>query len=353
MSLLSRAQPGAGTKPDTPLRRRAQRSTGVLTGLVVVAALCVVSLAVGSRPVPVDTTLDALLNFNPGNDLHLLVIQLRLPRTILAVLVGAALGLSGALMQALTRNPLAEPGILGINSGAAAAVAVGIASFGVSAVAGYVWFGFLGAGIASVIVYVLGSAHDAGTNPVRLVLAGAGLSVVLGALTSIVLINSDPDTYDDFRQWATGSLQGRGFDVLPVVALVCLVGFVLAFSMSRSLDSLALGGDLSRALGIAPRRTMIISALAVLLLSGAATAAAGPIAFVGLAAPHMARLLVGPGHQWLLPYSMVTSAIVLLAADILGRLVLFPGEIGAGIMTALIGGPVFLALVRRRKMARL
>ncbi len=325
----------------------------MLTGLVVVAVLCVVSLAVGSRPVPVDTTLDALTNFNPGNDLHLLVIQLRLPRTILAVLVGAALGLAGAMMQALTRNPLAEPGILGINSGAAAAVAVGIASFGVSAVAGYVWFGFLGAGIASVIVYVLGRAHDAGTNPVRLVLAGAGLSVVLGALTSIVLINSDPDTYDDFRQWATGSLQGRGFDVLPVVAVVCLVGFVLAFSMSRSLDSLALGGDLSRALGISPRRTMIVSALAVLLLSGAATAAAGPIAFVGLAAPHMARLLVGPGHQWLLPYSMVTSAIVLLAADILGRLVLFPGEIGAGIMTALIGGPVFLALVRRRKMARL
>ncbi|MFJ4029018.1 FecCD family ABC transporter permease [Paenarthrobacter sp. NPDC089989] len=353
MSLTSRARTENGTSPGTPLRRRAQRGTGVVAGLFVVAVLCLLSLAVGSRPIALDTTLEALTSFNPGNDLHLLVVELRVPRTILAVLVGAALGLAGALMQALTRNPLAEPGILGINSGAAAAVAIGISSFGITAVAGYVWFGFLGAGLASVIVYVLGKAHDAGTNPVRLVLAGAGISVVLGALTSIVLINSQPETYNDFRQWATGSLQGRGFDVLPVVAAVCVVGFVLAFAMSRSLDSLALGGDLSKSLGASPRRTMIVSALAILLLSGAATAAAGPIAFVGLAAPHMARLLVGPGHQWLLPYSMVTSAIVLLAADILGRLVLFPGEIGAGIMTALIGGPVFLALVRRRKIARL
>lgn len=353
MSFTSRAAPRASTDTGTPLRATAQRSTGVFVGLVVVAVLCVLSLAVGSRPIPLDVTLDALLNPDPGNNLHLLVMELRVPRTILAILVGSALGLAGALMQALTRNPLAEPGILGINSGAAAAVAIGISSFGVTSVAGYVWFGFAGAGLASVIVYILGKAHDAGTNPVRLVLAGAGMSVVLGALTSIVLINSQPETYDDFRQWATGSLQGRGFEVLPVVAMVCAVGFVLAFSVSRALDSLALGGDMSRALGAAPRRTMAVSALAVLLLSGAATATAGPIAFVGLAAPHMARLIVGPGHQWLLPYSMISSAIVLLAADILGRLVLFPGEIGAGIMTAFIGGPVFLALVRRRRIARL
>ncbi|WP_127782543.1 iron ABC transporter permease [Rhodococcus sp. X156] len=333
--------------------RSTLRRTGLAVGVLVLLVLSLLSLAVGSRGIPLGTTLQALFSHDPTNDLHLLVVDLRVPRTLLALVVGAALGLAGTIMQALTRNPLAEPGILGINAGAAAAVAIGISALGITTIMGYVWLGFLGAGLAGVAVYVLGRAHDVGTNPVRLVLAGAGIGFVLLALTNMVLINSDETTYDAYRNWNTGSLQGRGWEVLPVVAVVCAVGFVIAFALSRSLDSVALGSDLSTALGISQRRTWILAAVAVLLLSGAATAAAGPIAFVGLAAPHVARLLVGPVHTWLLPYAMLLGALLMLLADVAGRVVIYPGEIGAGVMTAIIGGPFFVVLVRRRKMATL
>jgi len=334
-------------------RRRHRQTTGWAAGLVLLVLLALVSLAVGSRPIPPGETWAALTDFDPGRNSHLLVRELRLPRTVLAVFVGAALGLAGALMQALTRNPLAEPGILGVNSGAAFAVAVGLGFFGANAPVQYMWFGFAGAGLAALVVYLLGRAHDAGANPVRLVLAGAGLSVMLGAATSVVLIAGTEEKFTAYAGWATGSLQGRGWDVLPWVAGACVLATVAALSTAPSLDSLALGRDLGRTLGVRTRVTWLIGTGSILLLAGAATAAAGPISFLGLAAPHVARVVTGPAHRRLLPFAMLLGALLLLLADILGRVVAAPAEIGAGVMSALVGAPFFIALARRRKLVKL
>ncbi len=349
MSIAPARTMGRSTGSSPRTRRRA----GLAVSWSGLAVLLLLSLAVGSRQIPLAETVNAFVAYDPGNDLHLIVRELRVPRTIIAVLVGAALGVSGALMQAMTRNALAEPGVLGVNAGAAAAIVLGVSAFGLNGIGGYVWFGYLGAGLAAVAVLALGRAHDAGTNPVRLVLAGAGLSVMLAALTSIVIINSPDRALDAFRAWATGSLQGRGMDAVPVVAASIVVGVVLALAVAPSLNAVALGSDMSTALGLNGRRTWVLASVAVLLLAGSATAAAGPIAFVGLAAPHMARLVVGPDQRRVLPWSALFAVIVLLGADVLGRLVAHPSEIGAGVMSAVIGGPFFIALVRRRRFAQL
>ena len=332
--------------PSLATRRRA----GLVLGIAALAVLATFSLAVGSRTIPLATSIDALTHYDPTNDLHLVVRELRVPRTLLAVVVGAALGLAGALMQALTRNPLAEPGILGINAGAAAAVVIGVTAFGVTSIGGYVWFGFLGAGVAGVAVFLLGRAHDAGTNPVRLVLAGAGLTVMLGALTWIVVVNAPEQTLEAFRAWETGSLAGRGLDVVPVVVGAVAAGALICAVLAPSLNAVALGSDLGAALGVRTRRTWVLATIALLLLAGSATAAAGPIAFVGLAAPHLARLAVGTDQRWILAYSALFASVVLVAADVLGRVVAHPAEIGAGVMSAIIGGPFFVAFVRRRRL---
>lgn len=334
-------------------RPRSSNTAAWAISLALLLFLCLVSLSTGSRAIALSDTWNAITDFNPAESTHLLVIELRLPRTILAVTVGSALALAGALMQALTRNPLAEPGILGINAGAAAAVAVGLAFFGATSPAQYMWFGFAGAAAASLVVYALGRAHDAGNNPVRLVLAGAGLSVMLGSFTSIIIIAGDAQRLRNFVNWASGSLQGRGYDVVPWVLGACLAAIIMGLATARSLDSLSLGNDLGNALGVKMRTTWLLGTGAILLLAGAATAAAGPIGFLGLAAPHMARMLVGPNHSKLLPFSMVLGAILLLIADILGRFIAAPGELGAGIMSAVIGAPVFIALARRRKLVQL
>lgn len=334
-------------------RKRHRQTGGWAFGLPLLVLLALASLALGSRPIPLAETWAALTNFDPTRNTHLLVRELRLPRTLLAITVGAALGLAGALMQALTRNPLAEPGLLGVNAGSAFAVAVGLGYFNANTPSRYMWFGFAGAAATSVLVYLLGRAHDAGTNPVRLVLAGAGLSVMLSAATSIILISSPEETLTAYASWATGSLQGRGYDVLPWVVGACAVAAAAALPASRSLDSLSLGADLGRTLGVSMRTTWILGVSAILLLAGAATAAAGPIAFLGLAAPHVARMIVGPNHRRMLPFSMLLGALLLLLADVLGRLVAAPSEIGAGVMSALVGAPFFIALARRRKLAKL
>ncbi|MDN3904951.1 iron ABC transporter permease [Arthrobacter sp. YD2] len=335
------------------MQHKHRQGQGWAVGLVLLLFLTFASLTMGSRPIPLPDTWAAMARFDPSQNTHLLVRELRLPRTLLAVAVGAALGLAGALMQALTRNPLAEPGILGVNAGAAFAVATGLTMFSATSPQEYMFFGFTGAAATSLVVYLLGRAHDAGTNPVRLVLAGAGLSVMLGAATSILLLSGSEETYSSYANWATGSLQGRGYDVLPWVLGAGAAAAAMALPSARSLDSLSLGADLGRSLGVRVRTTWIIGTAAILLLAGAATAAAGPIGFLGLAAPHTARLIVGPAHRRLLPFSMLLGAVLLLCADVLGRLVAAPDEIGAGVMSALVGAPFFIALARRRKLARL
>ncbi|GAA4622156.1 FecCD family ABC transporter permease [Cellulomonas oligotrophica] len=318
--------------------------------------LALLSLAVGSHPVPLGTAWHAVVAFDPADDGQLIVRTLRVPRTLLAVLVGAALGTAGALVQALTRNPLAEPGLLGVNAGAAAAVVTAILALGVSTPLGRLPFALAGSAAAAALVLALGGGPrgggPGGGSRVQLVLAGTAISVVLAAYTSTVTIN-EPDVFDVFRLWVVGSLQGRGTDVLLVTAPLVLAGLVLALGVAGSLDALALGADTGAALGASVRRTWVLTAVAVVVLAAAATAAAGPIAFVGLAAPHAARALTGPAHRRLLPVSALLGACTLLAADVVGRVVAVPSEVQAGIVAALVGAPVFVHLVRSRRVAGL
>lgn len=333
----------------SPIRRRV---IGLVMFGVILLMLVPLSIMVGAQPIGLDTVWRAITAFDATDSGHLLVVHLRIPRTILAIIVGAGLGVAGAIMQAMTRNPLADPGLFGVNAGAAAAVAAAIAFLGTANVTAYMAFGLVGASIAGGLIYVLGDLGRS-ANPVRVVLAGAAISVVLLSLTQIILINSDVQIFDQYRHWTVGSLQGRGIAVLAPVSVLTLIGLVLALALARPLDAAALGQDLSRAMGVDPARIWGLAAIAVIILAGSATAAAGPIAFVGLTAPHLARFITGPSHRWLLPYVMLVSAVLMVSADILGRIIAPPGEIGVGIMVALMGGPFFVFIVRRKRVAQL
>ena len=326
---------------------RAAGLVGALIGLVVV---CMLSIWLGSKDIPFASTWDVLWH-NDGSRDAAIIHTVRIPRTILGLLVGAALGLAGALMQALTRNPLADPGLLGVNAGASFAVVIGI-SLGVAGVSGYVWFAFAGAAIASVAVYMLGAAGRGGPTPDRLIMAGAAITAVLYALIDAFLL-LNPLTFNEFRYWDVGSLSGRNFDVVLKLLPFFAIGIVLTLFLSRPLNALALGEQTAIALGAHIGRTRVLGVLAVTLMCGAATAACGPIVFVGLAVPYAARLITGPDQRWVLPYTMVLSPILLIGSDIIGRLVNEPEELQVGVVTAFVGAPVFVWLVRRRRVTKL
>ena len=338
---------------SVPSRRHRKRLWGLIAGGLVLGLAVFLSLAIGSRSVPLADVIGALWTYTSHNDQHLVIWQLRLPRTIVAVLAGLALGVAGAIMQAMTRNPLAEPGLLGINAGAAVGVMIGVAFFDLATMVEYVWCGAIGAGLAGIAVFFLGQAHETGTNPVRLVLAGAGLSMMLVSITGIIILNAPSTVYDEYRNWLAGSIEKRGFDILGAFAISVGAGLGTAFAIAGNLNAMALGGELSRALGTHVRVTWLLACLAVMLLAGAATAAAGPIGFVGLVAPHIARMVMGPDYRWILPGSALFAAILLLSADVIGRVIAAPSEISAGIVALLIGGPFFIAVVRRSRLAKL
>lgn len=332
--------------PAGSLRRR--RLLGLLAlGLALVVA-AVAGVAIGAKAVPLDGVWQALVA-PTGTEDDIVVRSLRIPRTVLGVLVGAALGLAGALMQGHTRNPLAEPGLLGVNAGAALAVVIGIYTFGVTSLVGYVWFAFAGALVAAVAAFVLGSTGRGGPTPVTLALAGAAVTALLSALTSAVIL-VDVRTLDAYRFWAVGSLAGRDVDVTGQVVWFLAAGAVLALASAPALNALALGDDVARSLGHPVLRTRVVGVVAITLLAGGATAACGPIFFVGLVVPHVVRRFTGPDHRWLLPTSALAGSVLLVGADVLGRVLARPGELQVGIVLALVGGPFFVWLVRRRKM---
>ncbi|MFP5321622.1 MAG: FecCD family ABC transporter permease [Acidimicrobiia bacterium] len=347
----------AGSRPAEHRRRSLLASGWARGGGLVVAAgalvlVALTSIAYGSKSIPLGTVLDALVEHDPTDNDHLIVQSLRVPRTLIGLAVGAALGLAGAVMQGVTRNPLADPGIFGVEAGAALAVVVGIYVFGIGSLTGYVWFAFAGAGAASVVVYGLGSVGRGGATPVKLALAGAAMAALLSSVTSAILI-VDVSTLDQFRFWAVGSLAGRDAAIASQVLPFLLVGVALAFLSARGLNTLALGDDVATSLGERVQRTRLLAALAVVVCSGAAVAAAGPIGFIGLTIPHVARAICGPDHRWILPWSLLLAPSLLLAADVVGRIVARPGELQVGIVTAFIGAPFFVALVRRKKLAEL
>ncbi|MFI6349227.1 FecCD family ABC transporter permease [Streptomyces sp. NPDC050560] len=331
-----------------PPRRRAVRGLGLLVTVVILALVAAASIAIGAKQLSLGQVWHGL--FHDTGTYADVVVGQRLSRTLLGLLAGAALGLAGAVLQALTRNPLADPGLLGINAGASAAVVTAITFLGVTSLAGYVWFAFVGAAVVGVLVYALGGSR--GATPVRLALAGTALSAALSGYLQAVML-SDSQALGTMRFWTVGSLASANNHTILQVLPFLGVGAVIALGLARPLNAVAMGDDTARALGAGLGRTRFLSMLSATLLCGAATAACGPIVFVGLMVPHVVRSFTGPDLRWILPYATLASPVLLLGADVIGRLIARPAEIQVGIVTAVLGGPVFIYLVRRRRVAQL
>ncbi|MEU6248029.1 iron chelate uptake ABC transporter family permease subunit [Glycomyces sp. NPDC047010] len=327
-----------------------RRLTGLIAALAALLALLVLSVMIGSTTIPPSTVWDAL--FHSSADLDQFAIRdYRLPRTVVGLVVGVAFGISGALIQALTRNPLADPGVLGVNAGASFAVTVAVGLLGIRDMQGYMWFAFAGALAVTFMVLALGSTRR-GRSPAVMVLAGVCVGAVLGGAREALQL-TDPDAFDAMRSWNAGSISGRPLDVVwPILPFVA-AALVLAFAVSGPLNSMALGDDMAVAQGARLARTRILAIVAVTLLAGGATAIAGPIGFVGLMVPHVARWITGPHQRWILAYSILLAPSLLLASDILGRIVVAPGELPVGIVTAFVGAPVLIAMARRSKASAL
>ncbi|TFC60855.1 iron ABC transporter permease [Cryobacterium sp. TMB1-7] len=340
----------AASSVATVRRPKRLRSLWLLAALGVLALLMLTSITIGSRAVGWDDILAALGGATDGFDRA--AVATRIPRTLLAVVAGAALGMSGAVMQGVTRNPLADPGILGVNVGAALAVVSGMAYFGLTSASSMIWVAIVGAGITAVFVYTIGSLGRGGSTPLKLALAGAATSAALASFVTAVVLPRN-DIAGGVRSWQIGGVGGATMESIRQVAPFLLVGFVLCFLSARALNSLALGDDLAAGLGERVAVARAAAALGAVVLCGSITAVAGPIGFVGLVVPHACRLLVGVDHRWLLPFSAVLGAALLTGADVLGRIVARPSEIDVGIITALIGAPFFIYIVRRRKVREL
>ncbi|MFJ4526493.1 FecCD family ABC transporter permease [Streptomyces sp. NPDC088810] len=347
MLVDSPPEPRAETAPAPPTRRAA-RALGLLLSVLLLVLVAGASIAIGAKALSLDQVWHGL--FHDTGTYGDVVVDERLSRTVLGLLVGAALGLSGAVLQALTRNPLADPGLLGINAGASAAVVTAVTYAGVTSLTGYVWFAFLGASAVGALVWFLGGSR--GATPVRLALAGTAISAALYGYLQAVMI-MDGAALAKMRFWTVGSLASAGYSTITQVLPFLAVGMVLALALARPLNAVEMGDDTARALGAHVDRTRALAMLAAVLLCGAATAACGPIVFVGLMVPHVVRSFTGPDLRWILPYATVLAPVLLLGADVVGRVVARPAELQVGIVTALIGGPVFIFLVRRRRTAQL
>lgn len=305
-----------------------------------------VSIAIGSKDIPIDRVLDALLGDGLRDD-EVIIWDQRVPRTVISMTVGLALGVAGVLIQALTRNPLADPGILGVNAGAALFVTLGIVVLGISSLGGFVWFSLAGALVTTIAVYAIGAAHKGGAGPERLTLAGVAVGAALMGITTGIMLDN-PIVFDQMRSWLAGSVLGRSLDdILPLVPLLAL-GLAIALLIARPLNAVALGADTARALGVRVRGTRVAVVVAVALLAGTATAISGPIVFVGLMVPHVVRWITGPDQRWVLAGTVIVGPLLMVTSDVVGRLVLPHGEIPVGIVTAFVGAPVLILLARRR-----
>lgn len=318
---------------------------GVLALLVITVAL---SLGVGARPVAPAVVIDALLRPDPDDADHIVVLTQRVPRTVIGIVAGGALALAGTVMQGLTRNPLADPGLLGVNAGASVAVLGAITLLGIASPRGFIWFAFAGAAVAAVVVALIGARGPDGGNPAKLALTGAAVTAGLTAVTTLIL-TTQTVALDVYRYWAVGGLAARGLDSVAMVGIPVLIGVLLALLCGRGLDLIALGEDTASGLGHDVGRTRAVGILATVLLCGGATAIAGPIVFLGLLVPHALRAVVGSDYRRLLVLAVPAGASVLLLADVLGRVIALPGEVQAGIVVAFVGAPVLIALVSRRR----
>ncbi|MBD2432785.1 MULTISPECIES: FecCD family ABC transporter permease [Fischerella] len=319
---------------------------GLVLGLCILLICLVYSVTLGAADIPLNKILASFIAFD-GSYEHLVIQTVRLPRVIIAILVGSALAVSGALMQGLTRNPLADPGILGIESGAALAVVATIFIFGSSSLSVLTIVAFLGAGVTATLVYFLGSLGRGGATPLNLTVAGAALTALISSLTTSVLIVSQR-TLQEIRFWLAGSLAGRDSNILLQALPFVITGLVVAFALGRQITTMSLGEDVAKGLGQKTAWVKIVTAISVVLLAGSSVALAGPIGFVGLVVPHIVKFYIKADYRWILPYCAVLGAILLLLADIAARLLLKPQELPVGVMTALIGAPFFVYLAKSK-----
>ncbi|MFI7000959.1 FecCD family ABC transporter permease [Nocardia sp. NPDC050175] len=341
---------------------RRRRLSGLLVLTVLLLLTVLASVAIGTRSLSPGTVYDAVhhaitcqggpFSCPAGSTAEEIVRGLRLPRTALALVTGLALGIAGALIQGYTRNPLADAGLLGLNAGAAFLAALSMYLFAFTTPEQYIWFAFAGALIAGVVVFAASSIGGGKASPLSLVLAGAAVTAFLQAMTNAIVL-LDPASLDTYRFWVVGTVAGRDITVFWQVLPFLAFGVLLALIASPGLNLLSLGDDVARGLGVNIGRSRALGLAAIVLLSGAATAAIGPIAFIGLVVPHLARVITGPDYRWLVPYSGLIGAVLLLIADIVGRVVAKPGELQVGVMLAVIGAPFFIAFVRRRKLVSL
>ncbi len=330
----------------------------IVLGLILLASLSWISLFIGSGGIPAHRVLSALSSWAAGDlpqgardTTELLILERRIPRTVLAILVGSGLGAAGVVMQAMTRNPLADPGLLGVNAGAYSAVVFGSAFMGVTIGAAHVWLAVAGALVVAVTVYLIGTSGAMGGSPAKLVLTGVAIGALLSGISFAVTL-LQPEVFDRVRFWSAGSLQGRSFDEVSATLPFLIVGLLIALLLPRALNALSLGDDAAVALGARPGLTRLAGLVAVTLLCGAATAAAGPLSFIGLMVPHALRMLIGPDHRWLIPLSLLAAPVLVLCADILGRVVV-AAELPAGVVTAFLGAPVLIWLTRSRAVKNL
>ena len=320
-------------------------------GLLAIAALLVgaaiASVMIGAKPLSPGEVLEAL--FSPADTANRAVVwDSRIPRTVTGIIVGAALGVCGALIQAYTRNPLADPGILGVNAGATFAITIAIGALGIGSPLGFVWFALGGALIATVGVYLVAAAGRLGPTPEKLTLAGVAVAAVLGGMSTILQIKN-PETFAGTLNWGVGSIGARSLELVASLSPLIVVGLIIAFLLARPLNAFALGDDLGRSLGVKVGTVRIGTIAAITLLAGTATAIAGPIAFVGLMVPHAVRWFTGPDQRWIIPYSMFGAGVLLLVSDIIGRVVLPSGELQVGLVTAFIGAPVLVLIARQSR----
>ena len=317
---------------------------GLLLGIFILWLSLIASITWGAADISFKDIYQAFTAYD-GSTNHLIIRTVRLPRSLIAILVGASLAVAGAIMQGLTRNPLASPGILGVNAGAAFAVVVGTFISGSSSLTIYTWYAFAGAAISAVSVYFLGSLGRGGLTPFNLTIAGAALTAFISSITSGILILSQR-TLEEIRFWLAGSIAGRDLNLLLQVLPYICVGLILAIALSRQITILSLGEDTARSLGQSTALIKILAAISIILLAGASVEIAGPIGFVGLIVPHIVRILVGVDYRWILPYSAILGAIMVLIADLGGRLVIQPSELPVGLVMPLIGAPFFIYLIR-------
>ncbi|MEM0979164.1 MAG: iron ABC transporter permease [Cyanobacteria bacterium P01_H01_bin.58] len=339
-------------QPSLPLQARLSRTPSILLlglgiGLILLAVCFMFSIALGAADVTLTEVWRALFEFDASSTNHLIIRTVRLPRSLIALLVGAALAIAGAIMQGLTSNPLASPNILGVSTGAALAVVLSTFVLGINSLQIYAWFALAGGAITAGLVYLFAALGPGGVTPLNLTLAGTVFSTLISTLmTSILLLSQQ--TLEQVRFWLAGSLAGGDMDLVRQVTPFLIIGFLIALALGRQITTLSLGESVAKGLGQNTAWVKVMGALSVVLLVGGSISIAGPIGFIGLIVPHLVRFLVGVDYRWILPYAAVVGPILLLLADICARLVIRPQELPVGLVTPLLGAPFFIYLIRTR-----